>query len=120
MKLALGFACAILAAAAVHAAPNLRPATKAEIEAIRLRMQDDLKDADSAKLRKVFADGPTNAVRNVCGEVNAKNSYGAYGGYVKFYTMIAPTTDGKTLSLAVMLDNDDDAAATRACAMYGM
>ena len=46
-----------------------------------------LKDGDSAKVRdvtgvKVALDGTT--VYAFCGEVNAKNSYGAYGGYERF------------------------------------
>jgi hypothetical protein len=43
-----------------------------------------LKDPDSAKFRNVFISNLTYEP-TVCGEINAKNSYGAYGGYEIFY-----------------------------------
>lgn len=38
-------------------------------------IRESLKDPDSAKFRNIY---------EVCGEVNAKNSYGAYTGFKKF------------------------------------
>lgn len=49
----------------------------------------DLKDPESARFRNVFTkenkkeDGSISYL--VCGEINAKNSYGAYVGYKPFY-----------------------------------
>lgn len=42
-----------------------------------------LKDPDSAKFRAVVADVDNKLV---CGEVNGKNSYGAYAGYSAFFS----------------------------------
>lgn len=58
-----------------------RAALPAEIEMIRTAMQDRLKDADSAKFRNVYVIGKGGGI---CGEVNAKNGYGAYAGYRAF------------------------------------
>ena len=60
------------------------------IEKVKEIAKYDLKDPDSAKLRNVRVvtkpaqrdEAEINT--NVCGELNAKNSYGAYVGYVKF------------------------------------
>lgn len=41
-------------------------------------VENTLKDPDSAKFRNV---------KGVCGEVNAKNGFGAYGGYKKFINL---------------------------------
>ncbi|RKL15377.1 hypothetical protein BFJ72_g15351 [Fusarium proliferatum] len=50
-----------------------------------------LKDPDSARFRnvrlKAYFDGAV-----VCGEVNAKNSYGGYGGFTKFVAGIKGAT----------------------------
>lgn len=45
----------------------------------RQALLESLKDADSAKFRGEFLTGDY-----LCGEVNAKNSYGAYPGFVRF------------------------------------
>jgi K+-transporting ATPase A subunit len=58
-------------------------ATTADISAIKVAMEDRLKDADSANIKdvRIAKDGTT------CGQVNAKNSYGAYGGFEPFIAM---------------------------------
>jgi hypothetical protein len=74
-------ATAALVLNAPHAAPSgMGKATKAAAEA--------LKDPASAKFRHVVS-MQENA--GYCGEVNAKNSYGGYVGYRKFY--VIGTTD---------------------------
>ena len=61
--------------------------------ALRAAMEGRLKDADSAKYRKVQAtsSGQAGSLKVLCGQVNAKNSY---GGYVGFRTFFA-TYDGQ-------------------------
>lgn len=47
----------------------------------------DLKDPDSAKFRNIFISAkgwPKAGNRTVCGEINSKNSYGAYVGFIPF------------------------------------
>lgn len=58
-------------------------ATSQDIAGIRAAMDDRLKDSESAKIKsvRIASDGTT------CGLVNAKNSYGAYGGYQPFLAM---------------------------------
>lgn len=46
-------------------------------------VQEDLKDPESARFRKVELRSFSNG-KLVCGELNAKNSYGGYEGYKKF------------------------------------
>jgi len=97
-----------------------REAPKADIAAIRASLQETLKDADSAKFRNVIEDKAPPSVRNVCGEINAKNSYGAYGGFRRFYSLLATQTDGKILVAATRIDDDDNGVAADMCSQYGM
>lgn len=55
----------------------------------QIKVADRFKDPESAKFRKLRADAD---LRQVCGEVNAKNSYGAYTGYAPFL-YLADTVD---------------------------
>lgn len=60
---------------------------KLAIEKAKKVVLKDLKDPDSAQFRniKVVIAGQTSLVASiVCGEVNAKNSFGAYTGFKKF------------------------------------
>ena len=87
----------IAAAAAAHAAPKVKPKQPAKPDPIALaheRVKDVLKDAESARFRSEFVarDGA------VCGFVNAKNSYGGYGGFKRY--IVEPDR--------VMLDGDGD------------
>ena len=62
-----------------------RPATKAEIKAIEkaAHASSVLKDPDSVKIRNVLFSLVEEGF--FCGQFNAKNSYGAYGGYAYFF-----------------------------------
>lgn len=80
---ALSFAAVALLALPAFAQQTSRPATEAEIEILRDGMESRLKDAESARFRNVrFGAGEHKEV--VCGEVNSKNSYGAYAGFTSF------------------------------------
>lgn len=81
---------------------------EAEVSAI-------LKDGDSAKFNSVevfpqygrLKDG-RQIVSNhyvVCGQVNAKNSYGGYTGFTRFVASV--TTNNKKANHAFMLDSTD-------------
>lgn len=43
-----------------------------------------LKDSDSAKFRNVYFHRGSDNIPMTCGEVNSKNSYGAYIGFQRF------------------------------------
>jgi hypothetical protein len=52
---------------------------------------------------------PDDTGFTVCGEVNAKNSYGGYSGFSKFTGMyVAAGTDGRPVAVVLMVDSGDD------------
>lgn len=73
-------------------APNLISITKENV-------QRQLKDPQSAQFREVKVVTNTLNEKTVCGEVNAKNSYGGYTGFKAFYT-----TDGRNINF---IDNTE-------------
>ena len=62
--------------------------TASEVQQIKAAESRDLKDPFTARFQNIRAADVTLAdgsvVRRVCGEVNARNSYGAYTGYTWF------------------------------------
>lgn len=52
-------------------------------ETAREYLTGELKDADTAKFRMIRK----TSSGAICGEVNAKNSFGAYTGYKRFYAI---------------------------------
>lgn len=64
-----------------------RPATEDEVQALANGADRYLKDGQSARYLDVkVGDFPDiKGVRHFCGQVNARNSWGAYGGYTRFY-----------------------------------
>ena len=62
---------------------------------LREAMESHLKDSDSAKFRSVrYLPGDTGGLWQMCGEVNAKNSFGGYVGFTRFFGVV--TKDSKT------------------------
>lgn len=51
---------------------------------IKAQLTRQFKDPGSAQFRNVFISG--KSLKVLCGEVNAKNSYGAYNGFNRFYS----------------------------------
>ena len=74
----------LLATEGVYAAPSKpsKEADAAKVQVVKMSIAKSLKDPDSAKFRGVKLKWGT-----VCGEVNAKNSYGGYAGYRRFYAI---------------------------------
>lgn len=48
----------------------------------------DLKDPSSAQYRNLYISESTGAHHTLCGEINAKNGYGAYVGFKPFYAEV--------------------------------
>jgi hypothetical protein len=76
-------------ASSVHAAPKEKFAAFAK-EA-KTAITADFLDPQAAQFRRLFvsdvvSDNGTK-IRYLCGEVNGKNSYGAYIGYRRFYSV---------------------------------
>ncbi len=68
----------IISFSSFSAVPN---ATGNTLRIITDGVKEQLKDPDSAKFKNVKV---SSASGYVCGEVNAKNSYGGYTGFTKF------------------------------------
>lgn len=68
-------------------------------------VQAKLKDPDSAKFGKAFVlvheenPGEDSGMRKVCGDVAAKNSYGAYDGRVRFVAFLGRTQSSEKMEL---------------------
>jgi len=58
---------------------------RAVIEAAKKAISVQLKDPYSAKFEGIYVKSMEDGSPIVCGTVNAKNSYGAYGGMKEFY-----------------------------------
>lgn len=67
------------------------------VKAAKLAISDNFKDPESARFRGLFISN--KGLPTLCGEVNAKNSYGGYVGYKKFFynRVSAFIDDGKEL-----------------------
>lgn len=92
-----------------------QPAFTIDENKVRTALEDRLKDAESARIRRL----QTNKVEgtlHLCGEVNSKNSYGAYVGYEKFYGMVFPRPNGKDLYFVIGVGG----ASAEMCKSNGM
>jgi len=99
--------CGLAASGVSSAEPKTRPATAKEIALIRSSFDNKLKDADSAKFKDVLVyvkPGP-EPVHSLCGQVNSKNSYGAYAGYSPFFGVLVPMKpESETIVLIMSMD----------------
>jgi hypothetical protein len=104
--------------AASGATPTL--ATPQQLEVIRTALQNKLKDADSAKFMNVRMLPADQGMSDICGKVNAKNSYGAYAGYRTFYGEYFDATNGSKASAFILIIQDQDSpVADRMCEKQG-
>lgn len=71
----------------------VRPTTPKEQLAVIKNIQDKALDAESVKVRdlQVAPDGNGNFL--VCGEVNGKNTFGGFTGFLPFFGIIYPASD---------------------------
>lgn len=60
-------------------------ATKQQIAYAKEKASYDLLDPQAAQFRNIYAVSSGNGHDYVCGQINAKNSYGAYTGFKAFY-----------------------------------
>lgn len=95
--------------------PEPRAATEQEIEYVRAGLDDQFKDADSARFKNVLIVRWNNE-DVVCGYVNAKNSFGGYTGYSKFIGAIDQEREKATIAEV----SEYDTIARSRCAKYGM
>lgn len=86
----------------VSTAPSMIGAS--DHAAINSGIRDRLKDPDSLKLRNVRAYTVSTGDRIICGEYNARNSFGGYTGYSPFYMR---TRNGVVLKSRAYDPSDD-------------
>lgn len=73
-------------------------ATDKEVEFIKNKVTETLKDPESARFSDIWALQGSNEKRVFCGYVNAKNSYGGYTGKKMFIVMQDTVTfEGKDI-----------------------
>lgn len=98
--------CLIAALAASFSAHAAAPTNAQFIAAAQKGVRDEMKDPGSAEFRnvKVYPKGGAKTMTTVCGEVNAKNSYGGYVGFRPFVASISDKAD----AAIVQVDNPRD------------
>lgn len=55
------------------------------VESTILQIKDRLKDPSSVQFRNIYINSLKTGATSVCGELNAKNSFGGYTGFNAFY-----------------------------------
>lgn len=82
---------------------------------IKAAIAENLKDPESARFRNIErVDRPDGSIDGMyCGEVNAKNSYGGYIGYLPFMIAIL---GGQPFVLAQAGDGDEAEGIRNVCA----
>ena len=91
MRLVFALAGLVLfsSVAIAQAAPEL------DEKLLQAAFQGELKDADSAKFRALrYKPEKEAGVWAMCGEVNAKNSYGGYAGFAPFLALVLKKEQG--------------------------
>jgi hypothetical protein len=95
--------------------------SKTELAAVYDGIRKTLKDPDSAQFGETLAVTLLPGMWNVCGWVNAKNSYGGYTGRQPFYGSLVVGPKGSFFSPIAVGGGDEDVAGIHiACAKYDM
>lgn len=115
-----------------------KPASKRQVAALKQAMEERLKDADSAKYRNIQVvqarlgdvigkaegvDG-NSVVTVMCGQVNAKNSYGGYAGFHTFQATYLDKFGGPNMdrpyAAVIGIDREPGGAAAVMCRRAGI
>lgn len=100
--------------AALIIIPNILPASASDAEIhAKNRVAKHLKDPDSAQFSGVEFHAYENSESSrltgyVCGSVNAKNSYGGYGGDIRFIVDVEVWNNGRSSKTSELLMDDAD------------
>ena len=93
---------------------SVRPATAAEIAAIRKEMNKRLFDAESARFSDVAVYQDKDLSGPACGMINAKNRMGGYTGYHAFMAYLLRS--GADLAVVVIgIDSDEAGVVAQMC-----
>ena len=104
--------------------PTATPITlsKEQFLAVKYGLGIKLKDPYTASLGGLAASRDGKGIVTVCGNVNAKNSFGAYTGYQSFGGLLGPRSDG-SLAFLVLAFGDtpvNEMAVTAFCRSKGL
>jgi hypothetical protein len=101
--------------------------TDAHLQGIMDGVRQGLKDPYSAQFGRIGAtQDTTNNTAYVCGEVNAKNSFGSYAGMSPFSGMLFPQAPELGFALLAIADVDiavddiDEQVILQQCAQHGL
>jgi len=87
-----------------------------QLKKLKAAVSEDFKDPGSAQFRKIELMDGRNAKQPgegiYCGEVNAKNSYGAYTGFMPF---VGAVVGNEALAMKVADDADGAAVVREIC-----
>lgn len=72
--------------------------------AVEAGVKRRLKDPNSAMFDRIQASRINENAYNVCGFVNAKNSFGGYNGHAPFYGVLYKGTESMTFDFRTMAD----------------
>lgn len=101
------------------ASHTVREPTKAELAAAKAALEDKLKDPDSLRMRKMMVKvDANNNPTTMCGEANAKNSYGGYVGYATFIVFMEK--ENGTIKAFGTIDDADLSNAQMMCSHAGI
>lgn len=101
--------------------------TDTHLQSIMDGVRQGLKDPYSAQFGRIGAtQDPTTKTAYVCGEVNAKNSFGSYAGMSPFSGMLFPQAPQLGFALLAIADDDiavndvDKQVILQQCAQNGL
>ena len=84
--------------------------------------RSNLKDPFSAHVRNLYSRETASGFQHYCGEINAKNSYGAYNGWKHFFFALPPdgpaTVDTYTKELTLNTSTDEIVSMAACKAAY--
>jgi hypothetical protein len=96
------------------------PATDAELSTIRSTLDNELYDAESARLKgfqiRHYQPWEPDHAADACGMVNAKNRFGAYTGFQPYY-LVLYRKDGRDQGIIL---GKPDSLAKKFCDDLGM
>ena len=90
-----------------------REALDSEKEYIEIAVKAKLKDPESSKFKNI----KLSEDMSFCGDVNAKNGFGGYSGFSKFYGMYLPREKVAPVVVVIGISDDDSSekAITQMC-----
>lgn len=97
-----------------------RELTPDEKSAIATIVADSMKDPDSTRIKWMpVVLRRRDGITDYCGLVNARNSYGGYTGYSRFYGQLIADADGRFTRMVLRAVGTPDFDLETLCAAYG-